>query len=94
MDVHLRRLREYWRPVKALAEAEERLSTSEAWVVDLMRILRVPPHESYHRVRQPGEARCPCTTVEGIQVRMTLPTVTVMGCSTCKIEWLELERAA
>jgi len=94
MNQHLRDLRVYYLALRRRLTSDKlQLNWSEAFVIDWMKTLRVPPYENTYPLRAHG-APCPkCPTAEGASIvtDRLFPGGARMRCQSCGSEWLEQE---
>jgi len=97
MDQHLRDLRIYYLALRhRLASNKLQLNWSEAFVIEWMKTLRVPPFERSYPVLTRGAAcpRCPKTHAASVCTDRVFPGGARMSCQICGCEWLEEEAPA
>ncbi len=94
MNQHLRELSVYYLALRhRLTSDKLQLNWSEAFVIDWMKTLRVPPFEITYPLRGRG-APCPkCPAAEGASIctDRLFPGGARMRCQSCGSEWLEQE---
>jgi len=94
MDQHLRDLRVYYLALRhGLTSNKLQLNWSEAFVIEWMKMLRVPPFENSYPVLARGEPcpRCPSTAGSSVSTDCVFPGGARMRCQNCGCEWLEHE---
>jgi len=88
----LRDLRVYYIALRrGLTSNKLALNWSEAFVIDWMKTLRVPPFESTYPLlaRRAPCPRCPSSEASSVCTDRVFPGGARMRCQTCGCEWLE-----
>lgn len=94
MDQHLRDLRVYYLALRhGLTSNKLEIRWSDAFVIEWMKTLCVPPFEKAYPLRPRGGAcpRCPQGASPSICTDCVFPGGARMRCQTCGAQWLEDE---
>lgn len=97
MDQHVRDLRIYYLALRhRLTSNKLQLNWSEAFVIEWMKTLRVPPFERSYPLRARGAPcpSCPDTAASSVCTDRVFPGGARMRCQNCGCEWLEEEAPA
>jgi len=97
MTEHARKLRLYYLAVQSgltVGPHEADLHWSEAFTVEWMKTLRLPPYENDYPVRPMGwNCKCPAahSAAAPATVELTFPGGARKRCPACRAVWLELD---
>jgi len=92
LQSHLEHLRDYYRA--RMRRVKRPPLWDDEMVLGWLRILRIPPHDTFYRVqkRNAGCASCAAKGNPGSPFTKTVfPGGHLSGCAICRAEWLELD---